>query len=488
MKCPSCGNDTPSSSEFCGVCGERFENKTPPEAEVKCPSCGKETPGGSQFCGVCGAALRLPKGDGKPWYKNLAIQIVLVIVVIGLGVPFLISLIAGWVEEIDRDFDQAASTLGLTSEPARVVPENQEPDYSHLCRSQFHSGDLDTAIESCARFFDTEFFDLDHAAPAARAEIAEIHAYRGHAYSGLGRHEEAIEDYKQVIELDRRDTGDRGTYELVASEYVKWAAQLHNTDPDLSLDKLEQAITYREEWIGLNPPVGRNPPKFVYHVELGRTYKVLGERNSDLRLMEKALEHFDNALELEPGDEYAAGEIEAILVAMEVLIPTPLPTATSVPVSPAGDSQSAVLTEIYTHEVSGFSVKYPAGWQVSEQAQPDAPEWVLPDVLLLGLPGAFVRIEIQRVPENFSPEKLVSDWIGGARNFKEDSRVKIESLPGYLSTGKGLSVGNQVYILAVVNHPWGIAAVFTSEPAMEEVTQPIFESMIESFRVLAPTR
>jgi len=268
----------------------------PPEGEVECPSCGKETPSGSQFCGVCGVAFKPPKSDSNPWYKNLALRIVLVIVGVGFGVPFLIGLIDEGSEDPEQDFDHVGSS--------RVTP-----------------------------------FPTNMPTPV--------------------------------------------------------------------------------------PPTPTN---------------------------------------------------------------TALPTNTPLPLRPAVDSQSIVLTEIYTHQVSGFSVKYPAGWQVSEQSQPDAPEWVLPDVLFLGPQGAFVRIEIQRVPENFSPERLVSDWIGGAQNFKEDSRVKIESLPGYLSTGKGLSVGNQVDILAVVNHPWAIAAVFTSEPTTEEVTQPIFKSMIKSFRVLAPTR
>ena len=313
MKCPSCGNDTPSGSQFCGVCGERFEGEMPPEVEVECPSCGKETPSGSQFCGVCGVAFKPPKGDGKPWYKNIALQIVLVIVGVGFGVPFLIGLIDEGSEGPEQDFDQVASP-GVMPLPTKTpTPVPPTPTITPL------PSDTPTPV----------------------------------------------------------------------------------------------------------PPTPTN---------------------------------------------------------------TALPTNTPLPLRPTADSQSTVLTEIYTHQVSGFSVKYPAGWQVSEQSQPDAPEWVLPDVLFLGPQGAFVRIEIQRVPEDFSPERLVSDWIGGAQNFKEDSRVKIESLSGYLSPGKGLSVGNQVDILAVVNHPWAIAAVFTSEPTTEEVAQPIFKSMIKSFRVLAPTR
>ena len=87
---------------------------------------------------------------------------------------------------------------------------------------------------------------------------------------------------------------------------------------------------------------------------------------------------------------------------------------------------------------------------VVERIHQDAPEAVLPDVEFVHPLGGFVRIEIQRIP-NMTLGEFAADRIVGDRNFREDSRVKVESLPGYMSKGVGLDSGNHVDFLMVVN-------------------------------------
>jgi class 3 adenylate cyclase len=54
MFCPSCGQDNPDDSIFCGDCGASLA------AEQSCPSCGKANPSDLKFCRACGARLVEP--------------------------------------------------------------------------------------------------------------------------------------------------------------------------------------------------------------------------------------------------------------------------------------------------------------------------------------------------------------------------------------------------------------------------------------------
>ena len=66
--CPSCGNEEPEGSRFCGSCGAPFvaterspaDMATSGETMLTCPRCGNEEPEGSRFCGSCSAPLAGP--------------------------------------------------------------------------------------------------------------------------------------------------------------------------------------------------------------------------------------------------------------------------------------------------------------------------------------------------------------------------------------------------------------------------------------------
>lgn len=72
LTCPSCGNEEPEGSRFCGNCSTALVLEDPPHAQaevdgrpmLRCASCGHEETEGSRFCGSCSAPLVLP--DGQP--------------------------------------------------------------------------------------------------------------------------------------------------------------------------------------------------------------------------------------------------------------------------------------------------------------------------------------------------------------------------------------------------------------------------------------
>ena len=127
--------------------------------------------------------------------------------------------------------------------------------------------------------------------------------------------------------------------------------------------------------------------------------------------------------------------------------------------------------------MSGFSIDYPVNWEVMEWTEESTTIVEIVQPL-----GSFVRVEIEYAP-NVALEDFVASRLSSEDNFREDSRVKVESLPGYLSEGIGLDEGNQIDILMIVNDSWAISAGFVTRLGLEELHQPIFQAMIESFQI-----
>ncbi len=55
VKCPNCGQDTPTGKKFCGHCGARLTIQAP--QKIFCPACGAQNQPDQQFCSNCGARL-----------------------------------------------------------------------------------------------------------------------------------------------------------------------------------------------------------------------------------------------------------------------------------------------------------------------------------------------------------------------------------------------------------------------------------------------
>ena len=131
--------------------------------------------------------------------------------------------------------------------------------------------------------------------------------------------------------------------------------------------------------------------------------------------------------------------------------------------------------------MSGFSVDYPVNWEVMEWTEESTTIVEITQPL-----GSFVRVEIEYLP-NEALEDFVASRLSSEDNFREDSRVKVESLPGYLSEGIGSDSQTPISILMTTNDPWAISAMFESARDLGELDQPIFQAMIESFQIFPPT-
>ena len=172
---------------------------------------------------------------------------------------------------------------------------------------------------------------------------------------------------------------------------------------------------------------------------------------------------------------------------------TPTPTATPVPptatpIPPISTATPAIeettpilLRKTYRHEMAGFSIDYPVNWEVMEWTEEST------TIVEIAQPlDSLVRVEVEYVP-NVALEDFVESRLSSEHNFREDSRVKVESLPGYLSEGVGSDGQTLINILMTTNDPWTISVMFESERGLEELNQPIFQAMIRSFQIVLPT-
>ena len=80
LTCPSCGNEEPKGTRFCGSCGTPLEPPQPHAAGTEavaisatvltCANCGNEEPEGTRFCGNCGTPFA--PADEPPAHVQLA--------------------------------------------------------------------------------------------------------------------------------------------------------------------------------------------------------------------------------------------------------------------------------------------------------------------------------------------------------------------------------------------------------------------------------
>ena len=215
------------------------------------------------------------------------------------------------------------------------------------------------------------------------------------------------------------------------------------------------------------------------------------EATVEARLLEKQAE--DAALQAK-AQTLAKAMIEATAQAAPTATPlpptptpthTPTPTATPLPPTPTPTHTPTptpvLLTETYGNEMYGFSIDYPSNWIVREWMEESTAHIEIEHPF-----GSHVIIFGEYTPgvtlEEFAAVRIASD-----DNFREDGRVKVESLPGYLSEGIGSDSQTPINILMTTNDPWAISAMFESARDLGELVQPIFQAMIESFQIFPPT-
>ena len=101
--------------------------------------------------------------------------------------------------------------------------------------------------------------------------------------------------------------------------------------------------------------------------------------------------------------------------------------------------------------------------------------------------GTNVTIEASPIVEGVTLEEVLAIAVGNmvSLGFKEASRTEIESPPGYLIEGEfTVEEGIPVLITLVItlNESYSIVAGFSVLPSLQELHQPILDSMLASFR------
>jgi Tfp pilus assembly protein PilF len=104
---------------------------------------------------------------------------------------------------------------------------------------------------------------------------AEAHTFRGWAYHGMGRLDDAIAECKRAIEVDP----------TLGNPYNDIGAYL------IAKGELDEAIP----WLERAKRAPRYEPRHFPYMNLGRVYAAKG-------MMARAIAEFERALELEPGD------------------------------------------------------------------------------------------------------------------------------------------------------------------------------------------
>ncbi|HEY6420538.1 MAG TPA: tetratricopeptide repeat protein [Candidatus Binataceae bacterium] len=105
---------------------------------------------------------------------------------------------------------------------------------------------------------------------------AEAYTFRGWAYSGMGRIDDAIAECKRAIEVDP----------TLGNPYNDIGAYL------IAQGALDEAI----EWLEKANGAARYEPRHFPHMNLGRVYALKG-------MMNRAIQEFEQALAIAPNDE-----------------------------------------------------------------------------------------------------------------------------------------------------------------------------------------
>ena len=310
---------------------------------MKCSSCGNETPSDSQFCGACGSSLGTSTSSDigiaaseRPWYKNSALQIVLAIALALFGLPIVVNVLARPSEDSDPNFDQSAGTetsseltgsAPLPAATAMAIPRIRGLSHFEQCGEYGYADNRSKALESC-----TKFIDLNP--DSTEWEIIEAYEIRGFTHEGLNRYEEATDEYEQAIKLEPAQDVKLRIYERLGNAYLHFGVQTYESDTGFALAQFERAIETGSKVLELEPEnewpyslmgeayhrLGQyqhaidnwerllelNPNDHQNYTNAGNAYKRLTELTDDQNLLEKALKNFDKALKLNPGDEGAS--------------------------------------------------------------------------------------------------------------------------------------------------------------------------------------
>jgi hypothetical protein len=153
------------------------------------------------------------------------------------------------------------------------------------------------------------------------------------------------------------------------------------------------------------------------------------------------------------------------------LRPTPTFTATASPIP-------VTLDETYDNDTNGISIDYPSGWVIEENYEDDQ-SWLLK---ILSSSGSYVEIIGEHAP-GAKLKQFVSYTIGLDEQYREQNRVPIEDMPGYLSEGMHIFKKNPIKIVMFLNGEWAIHATFIVADLQDGST---LDLMRDSFKLKNP--
>lgn len=164
--------------------------------------------------------------------------------------------------------------------------------------------------------------------------------------------------------------------------------------------------------------------------------------------------------------------------------PTVAPTTTRAPTpTPA----AIALSEVYQNSGLGYSVRYPAGWTVSESGPVTTiTHPVRTNVVVTGQRTPSLTLD-QHVTQSL---KTFADGVGsaGVKDFREVGRVSLSNPARVQVTAKATreNVPITETLVFAVNQGVGLVVVGTVRDSLSDVHQPVLEQILSSLQLVAP--
>ena len=349
MDCKSCGDTNQKGSKFCKTCGYLLG--------FSCPECKKEINPDSKFCILCGASISREELDStsqvepsesvtqhsttsdvsgpKKSYWSLFGKIMLGFLVVFV-VLLVIGIIAGeeesanHVEELstqklyrqynpidedtdayqgssaptpdptpeglnyfaqgeqylwhDQDYVKAAKSfteyINLNQNTAKLFMGYQRlgDSYHHLAEHLGHDKRIDSNI--ILGHFQQALQNYDKAIEL-NPENPDVYGQRGHVHRKLGQYQNAIKDYDKHIELDPSHPWPHHYKGMTYRDIGQFEVAIQNWERYIELRLIESA-----DWIESEQSANA-------YTNIGLAYVELGQN-------QKAIEHFDKALTINP--------------------------------------------------------------------------------------------------------------------------------------------------------------------------------------------
>ena len=166
--------------------------------------------------------------------------------------------------------------------------------------------------------------------------------------------------------------------------------------------------------------------------------------------------------------------------------PTPVPTPTPTPTPTATPSPTPVpLQEAYTNQTYGYFLRYPSGWNVTEDGSTSTIKDPLSTTAVVIIGANLEEILTIEVLATVTLAALSAD----SETFQETSRTTTEMPPGLLIEAEGSNPDTGRFlatVLATSNEEYGIVALALMEESFQVQHRPVIDAMLASFQTFTP--